>query len=250
MLIHISTNPDLDDGECALTNKKNRVEKNIKVLEQSLGYSFKHPALLEKALTHCSASADNNERFEFLGDSLVNLILAQALYEQFPKAAEGELTRLRAICVRGETLAKIAAAHQLGDYLKLGAGELRSGGAFRPSIIADALEAVIAAIYLDSDFHQVQSSVLVWFKSLLETLSLDMMQKDPKTQLQEFLQSKKLELPAYTVIAIEGESHEQQFKVSCLVQGREQPAIGVGPSRRKAEQEAARTMLEMLKHEH
>lgn len=222
---------------------------NKKLLEHALGYQFKDAALLDKALTHCSAGADNNERFEFLGDSLVNLIVAQALYEQFPKAAEGELTRLRAICVRGETLAKIATGHKLGDYLKLGAGELRSGGAFRPSIIADALEAVIAAIYLDSDFSQVQTCILGWFKPLLDTLSLDMMQKDAKTQLQEYLQSKKWELPVYTVTAIEGESHDQQFKVSCTVTGSDQVAVGEGPSRRKAEQEAARMMLEILKNE-
>lgn len=222
----------------------------MKLLEKSLGYTFKDAVLLEKSLTHCSAGSDNNERFEFLGDSLVNLILAQALYEQFPKATEGELTRLRAICVRGETLAQIASIHCLGEYLKLGAGELRSGGAFRPSIIADALEALIAAIYLDSDFYQVQTAVLGWFRPLLQTLSLEMMQKDPKTQLQEFLQSKKLELPVYTVTSVEGESHDQQFKVTCMVQGEARLAIGEGASRRKAEQEAARMMLEILKYEH
>ncbi len=222
---------------------------NINLLEKTISYKFEDQALLEVALTHCSASKNNNERYEFLGDSLINMIIAEQLYKQFPKATEGQLTRLRAICVRGETLAGIAAEFKIGEYLKLGVGELRSGGANRPSILADTLEAIIAAIYLDSDFETIKSCSLNWYETRLEDMSLEMTQKDPKTQLQEFLQAQHKPLPTYTVVAIEGESHEQSFKVECLVAGREEPFVGEGTSRRRGEQAAARSALENLEDE-
>lgn len=221
-------------------------KKNLNLLEKALGYTFKDESLLKVALTHCSAGAKNNERFEFLGDSLVNLIIAQALYTKFPKASEGQLTRLRAICVRGETLAGIAREFQLGEYLRLGSGELKSGGAKRPSILADAIEAIIAAIYLDSDFLTVEKHILDWYETRLSEMSLDMTQKDPKTMLQEYLQAKKHALPTYVVVGIEGESHDQTFTVHCEVEILDEPITGEGSSRRKAEQAAARSMLERL----
>jgi ribonuclease-3 len=220
---------------------------NIKLLQKLLGYAFHQESLLNTALTHCSAGADNNERFEFLGDSLINLIMAESLYKKFPQASEGQLTRLRATCVKGETLAKIAQDFHLGDYLRLGSGELKSGGAHRPSILADALEAVIASIYLDSSFDTVKARVLAWYEPRLEAMSLDMTEKDPKTQLQEYLQGKKQPLPLYTVTELEGESHDQSFTVHCEVALLPTPVQGKGASRRKAEQAAARAVLELLK---
>lgn len=219
------------------------------MLEKTIGYTFKDSSILEKALTHCSAGQNNNERFEFLGDSLINMIIAEALYEQFPKASEGQLTRLRAICVRGETLAGIAREFKLGEFLKLGVGELRSGGANRPSILADAAEALIAAIYLDAGFETVKTCALRWYEEKLSEMSLEMTAKDPKTALQEWLQARRKPLPDYNVIAIEGESHEQNFTVECLIEGLGQTFTGEGTSRRRAEQSAAKAALEYLEDE-
>lgn len=223
--------------------------KPTAILLKNLNYTFKDESLLDIALTHCSVGPNNNERFEFLGDSLVNLVIAEKLYRQFPKATEGQLTRMRAICVRGETLATIARELQLGEFLKLGVGEIKSGGANRPSILADTLEAMIAAIYLDSDFETIRALILGWYEARLNSMSLDMTQKDPKTQLQEVLQAQKIALPVYTVIAVEGESHEQLFTVTCQVDCLPAPVEGKGPSRRKAEQNAAAKILEQLNHD-
>jgi ribonuclease-3 len=213
-----------------------------------IGHTFADESLLKVALTHCSAGTPNNERFEFLGDSLVNVIMAEALYTNFPTASEGQLTRLRAACVKGETLATIAQDFKLGDYLRLGSGELKSGGAHRPSILADALEALIAAIYLDSDFETIRSLILHWYGPKLEEISLESTHKDPKTQLQEYMQGKHLSLPTYTVIEMKGDSHDQYFIVSCEVSVLPEPVNGEGASRRKAEQAAARLILEKLGH--
>ncbi len=223
---------------------------NHKLLEKTIGHHFKDAKLLERALTHCSAGANNNERYEFLGDSVLNLILSQALYEQFPTATEGQLTRLRAICVNGEALAKISREFNLGEQLSFGVGELRSGGATRPSILADALEALIAAIYLDAGFDVTKACVLNWYQPLLTGTSLEMTKKDPKTQLQEWLQGRHQPLPEYTVVAIQGESHEQSFNVECRIVMCDQLFTGTGTSRRRAEQSAARAALEYLNHEH
>lgn len=220
---------------------------NLKLLENALGYHFKEAALLKVALTHCSAGADNNERFEFLGDSLVNLIMAEALYLRFATASEGQLTRLRASCVKGETLGAIAVEFKISDYLCLGSGEIKSGGAHRPSILADALEAIIAAIYLDSGFEEVKARVLHWFAPRLAAMSLETTQKDPKTKLQELLQSRKLPVPVYTVTDVRGDSHDQFFTVSCEISLLPDPVMGKGASRRKAEQTAACAALELLK---
>ncbi len=230
-------------------SKKSIEPKSLLPLQAAMRYTFNDIELLNVALTHCSAGAKNNERFEFLGDSLVNLVMAEALYKKFTRASEGELTRLRAMCVRGETLADVADQFNLGDYLKLGVGELKSGGAKRPSIVADALEAVIAAIYLDSNFDTMKAHVLDWYGPRLESMSLTMNQKDPKTQLQEWLQAHKQPLPKYLIAAIQGESHNQAFVVTCMIESPPLTTEGRGESRRKAEQEAAEKALELLKNE-
>lgn len=216
-------------------------------LERALGYEFKNKDLLQCALTHCSAGVVNNERYEFLGDSLINFLIAERLYQRFAYATEGELTRLRAMCVRGETLAELAQQFDLGKYLKLGAGEIRSGGAHRPSILADTMEAIIAAIYLDSGMEQVRTCILAWYEPLLATLFLGMEQKDPKTELQEWLQARKKPLPLYTVINVVGNAHQQCFTIRCEIPHAGQVFTAEGQTRRKAEQAAAKQALAHFK---
>lgn len=211
----------------------------LSVLMRSLGYQFKDEKLLLRALTHRSALPMHNERLEFLGDSLLNYIIAQNLYFLFEKANEGELTRLRARFVKGDTLSEIANELGISSYLKLGTGELRSGGTQRPSILADALEAIIAAIYLDSDLTMCKVTVEAWFASRLAEVSLEQDQKDAKTRLQEYLQAQKKSLPEYEVLSIEGEAHAQSFRVQCAVEGLERPTEGIASTRRRAEQQAA-----------
>lgn len=215
-------------------------------LQQALGHRFSDPQLLTLALTHRSAGGRNNERLEFLGDSIVNHVIAEALFAQFPTAREGDLSRMRSALVRGDTLARLARELQLGDYLVLGPGERKSGGQRRASILADALEAVAGAILLDSDVQQCRSCVLGWFGERLEQLTLASAGKDPKTQLQEYLQGRGSPLPSYELLQVLGEDHDQQFQVACRLQ---KPALvvrGSGSSRRKAEQAAARSALERL----
>lgn len=202
------------------------------------------PERLEEALTHRSASARNNERLEFLGDALLNLIVAEYLFQHYPKASEGELSRLRASLVKGETLADLARELKLGDWLHLGPGELKSGGYRRDSILSDALEAVIGAVYLDSDFATCRDWLLQLYQDWLARLSSASELKDPKTRLQEYLQADQRPLPVYNVLEIRGESHAQSFKVECAVA--KLRTIAVGSSRRKAEQESARLMLERI----
>lgn len=215
-------------------------------LQKKLGYQFANLDYLKQALTHRSAAAHNNERLEFLGDSILNFAIGKALYEKFPKANEGELSRMRAALVKEQTLAIVARQFELGDYLKLGAGELKSGGYRRESILSDCVEAIIAAIYLDSGIEQAKLHVYRWYEQLLNEMKPGEAQKDPKTRLQEFLQSRKLPLPTYEVIDIKGEAHNQLFKVSCKVEKVEQLFIGTGTSRRKAEQQAAEQVIKVL----
>ncbi|MDO4697404.1 MAG: ribonuclease III [Pasteurellaceae bacterium] len=215
-------------------------------LQKKLGYQFTHLDYLKQALTHRSAATHNNERLEFLGDSILNFAIGKALYEKFPKANEGELSRMRAALVKEQTLAIVARQFELGEYLKLGAGELKSGGYRRESILSDCVEAIIAAIYLDSGIEQAKLHVYRWYEQLLNEMKPGEAQKDPKTRLQEFLQSRKLPLPTYEVIDIKGEAHNQTFKVSCKVEKVEQLFIGTGTSRRKAEQQAAQQVIEKL----
>lgn len=211
-----------------------------------LDYDFTNLGLLERALTHCSKSADNNERLEFLGDSVLNLTISAALYDRYPELAEGELTRLRASLVKKETLARLARQLNLGDFLRLGAGELKSGGFARDSTLADALEAVFGAILLDADVDQARAIVLGVYREVLENVTPDTLEKDPKTRLQEYLQKRFLATPTYNIVAITGEAHDQTFHVECVVAGLEEPVQGSGKNRRNAEQEAAATALKRL----
>lgn len=215
-------------------------------LQKRLGYQFRDPELLTLALTHRSHGNQNNERLEFLGDSIVNMVIAEHLYRHFENAREGQLSRLRARMVKGVTLAEIGREFSLGDYLRMGSGELKSGGFRRDSILADAVESVIGAIYLDSDFHTCRARVLDWFNERLERLDLQDTQKDPKTRLQEYLQSRQYPLPRYDVISIEGEAHAQTFHVECALPSLDRKTTGVGGSRRVAEQQAARNALKSL----
>ncbi|MBA2709701.1 MAG: ribonuclease III [Tatlockia sp.] len=220
---------------------------NLKRLCRRLDYEFTNLAFLKQALTHCSVGAENNERFEFLGDSILSFIISNALFAKFPEQSEGQLSRLRAFLVKGEMLAEIAAEIQLGDYLYLGQGELKSGGFRRASILADSLEAVIAAVFLDGGLENSQKLVLKLFDSRLADEGLNNNLKDPKTQLQEFLQAKKKSLPEYNLTKVDGEEHDQVFYISCIVPGLKESTIGFGPNRRKAEQHAAIQFLQRLK---
>ncbi|MFV0448432.1 MAG: ribonuclease III [Vibrio sp.] len=218
----------------------------INRLETKLTYQFKDTELLDLALTHRSANGKHNERLEFLGDSILSFVIADDLYHRFPKINEGDMSRMRATLVRGHTLAELGREFELGDYLKLGPGELKSGGFRRDSILADAVEAIIGAIYLDSGTEVVRSIILSWYQTRLDAIKPGVSQKDPKTRLQEFLQGRRKPLPVYTVTNIKGEAHNQEFTVSCDIAGIGMPVIGKGTSRRKAEQAAAETALEQL----
>ncbi|QGM80559.1 ribonuclease III [Otariodibacter oris] len=215
-------------------------------LQKKLGYQFSNLDYLQQALTHRSAASHNNERLEFLGDSILNFAIGKALYEKFPKSDEGELSRMRAALVKEHTLAVVARQFELGDYLKLGAGELKSGGCRRESILSDCVEAIIAAIYLDNGMNKAIERIYDWYKDLLANMKPGEAQKDPKTRLQEFLQGRRLSLPEYEVIDIKGEAHNQMFKVSCKVEKLPEIVIGIGTSRRKAEQHAAEQVIAKL----
>ncbi len=222
------------------------MSKSNRSLERRIGYNFTDEALLTLALTHRSVGANNNERLEFLGDSILNFVIAEDLYRRFPKAREGQLSRLRAQLVKGVTLAEIAKEFGLGDYLLLGSGELKSGGFRRESILADAVESIIGAIFNDTGFEASKERILFWYSSRLDSLSLQDTQKDPKTRLQEFLQSRQQALPKYDVVSVEGEAHEQTFYVECIIDMLKQKSAGSGSSRRIAEQKAARVALTAL----
>lgn len=225
----------------------NKEFMHLERLQKKLGYQFHNLDYLTQALTHRSAAAKNNERLEFLGDSILNFTIGKALYDKFPKANEGELSRMRATLVREQTLAIIARQFDLGEYLKLGPGELKSGGHRRESILSDCVEAIIAAISLDQDMATAMAKVQDWYADLLKNISPDDSQKDPKTRLQEFLQGRKLPLPEYEVLDIKGEAHNQTFRVTCKVINVEEVFIGTGTSRRKAEQNAAEKALDAIK---
>jgi len=218
----------------------------IAQLQRRLGYCFQDEQLLQQALTHRSAAGQHNERLEFLGDSILSFVIADALYRQFPKVNEGDMSRMRATLVRGKTLAELGRAFELGDYLVLGPGELKSGGFRRESILADAIEALIGAIFLDSDINRVQQLVLAWYAERLAAIKPGVEQKDPKTRLQELLQGQKRALPSYSVVKVRGEAHNQSFTVHCVIEGMSEPVVGTGSSRRKAEQQAAQKALEQL----
>lgn len=213
---------------------------------QRLEYTFKDEELLVLALTHRSKGSRNNERLEYLGDSIVNFVIANQLFHQFPEAKEGKLSRLRAQMVKGKTLASIARDFDLGDFLILGSGELKSGGHRRESILADAVEAIIGAIYLDSGMAQVETCILSWFKNRLAALTLEDPIKDPKTRLQEYQQAQHLGLPKYEVIDLQGPTNEQVFTVTCSLPQIDQIIQATGSSRRSAEQASAILALAKL----
>lgn len=216
-------------------------------LEKSLGYSFRQPDLLRQALTHRSHSSPHNERLEFLGDSVLNCSVAIQLYRRFPALKEGELSRLRASLVRQETLAEIASRLGLGDLLRLGEGELKSGGFRRPSILADALEAVFGAICLDGGFAAAEQVIDRLYAQHFAQIDPRTAGKDAKTALQEWLQARHEPVPQYTLLATHGDAHAQEFEVSCSVVSRGLQVLGRGSSRRAAEQQAAEEALRQLR---
>lgn len=222
------------------------MSKSSKRFCQLLGYQFKDRSLLQQALTHRSAGEKNNERLEFLGDALLGAIIAEALYQRFPGADEGQLTRLRASLVRRESLASLAEALELGEHLHLGNGERKSGGWGRTSTLANALEAVIGAVYADAGFKLARGVVLGLFSPALQSLSLASVKKDPKTELQELLQARGFSVPSYQVTSLQGEPHERLFTVRCVGMGIPDGVKGQGTSRRRAEQAAADKALEFL----
>lgn len=222
-------------------------QNKLNTLMQSLNYKFQHLNWLEEALTHRSKHSINNERLEFLGDSILGFLIADQLYLKFPEASEGELSRSRASLVKGETLSKLALRLNIGEYLRLGPGELKSGGFRRHSTLADAFEAVIGAIYRDGGMDAASAFVENQFKELLSEIKPDQSLKDPKTRLQEYLQARRYELPVYSIESTTGSVHEQVFEVSCVVESLSLSSNGSGSSRRKAEQMAAEKMLNLIR---
>lgn len=215
-------------------------------LQERLGYTFCEPELLEQALTHRSVGMPNNERLEFLGDAVLSFLVADELFQRYHDATEGQLTRLRALHVRGRTLADISRELELGGFLRLGGGELKSGGRERESILADVLEAVLGAIYLDGGLQACRRVVEMLFQARIQAASPEQIKKDPKTRLQEWLQSRHMPLPKYTVLFVEGVDHDQSFTVRCEVEALGAVTEGRGASRRRAEQAAAEAALSHL----
>ncbi len=215
-------------------------------LQKRLGYWFKEQDLLKQALTHRSYGSHNNERLEFLGDGVLNFIVAEQLFQRFPSLSEGDLSRLRAQLVKEATLFEIAKGFNLGELLNLGEGELKSAGWRRPSILSDALEAIIGATYLDGGFPSAQKMVLKLYADKLDNIDPKVIDKDAKSKLQEYLQSKKIDLPHYSVSSIEGEAHAQIFSVMCVIEKLNISTKGEGTSRRIAEQQAAKIALNQI----
>ncbi|CAL4321549.1 Ribonuclease 3 [Buchnera aphidicola (Eriosoma lanigerum)] len=212
-------------------------------LQKVIGYTFIQKEILKQALTHRSANSKHNERLEFLGDSILSFVIANALYHDFPYVNEGDMSRMRATLVRGNTLAELAYEFDLGECLQLGQGEIKSGGECRESILANTIEAIIGGIFLDSNIKTIESLILKWYKKRLKKISPGDTQKDPKTRLQEYLQSKRLPLPSYIVMKVYGEAHDQIFTIHCIITGVHEHLVGIGSSRRKAEQSAAQHAL-------
>ena len=229
-----------------MSQAKSIKRAKIESLQTKIGFQFSDSQLLEQALTHRSASSAHNERLEYLGDAVLGTVIADYLYQKFTRASEGELSRLRAFLVKEKALYEVAQQIALGDFLLLGSGELKSGGFRRASILSDALEAIIGAVYLDSDFESVRRFVLNLYQQKLSSISLDMAQKDPKTRLQEWLQARNQEIPQYQVIEESGKDHAKTYIVECEVEYRSLESKGKGTSRRKAEQDAASKILESI----
>ena len=222
--------------------------RNIEQIEKILNYHFNDNSLLELALTHRSFQGKNNERLEFLGDSILNFIIAELLFKKFNLLPEGDLSRLRSQLVKSETLSEIGILLQLGDYLILGEGELKSSGWRRPSILADSVEAIIGAVFIDGGISAASNLILSWFKDKIDLINPNNIQKDSKSVLQELLQGKKIPLPDYNIVSIEGEAHCQHFRVSCSIPKLGLSIEGDGSSRKIAEQSAAEEILKKLKN--
>jgi ribonuclease-3 len=218
---------------------------DLEAFAASIGYRFSQPDLLRRALTHRSHGAAHNERLEYLGDSVMNCVVALELYERFPQLSEGELSRLRANVVNQQSLVLVAQRFSFGGQLRLGEGEVKSGGARRPSMLADSVEAVIGAVFLDGGFDAARDVVRTLLGESLCVIDPATSGKDPKTLLQEYLQARKLALPLYAVVATRGGAHEQQFEVECTIPALGIRSLGEGTSRRGAEQEAARRAYEL-----
>lgn len=216
-------------------------------LQKAINYKFKDETLLKVALTHRSIGQGNNERFEYLGDAILDFIIADAIFQKFPQATEGELTRLRASLVKGKTLAKLGRELNLGDHIKLGPGEMKSGGWRRDSILANTLEAIIGAIYLDANIEACRKCVTTFYHQLLSEISPNNLDKDSKTTLQELLQSRTHSLPVYSVLSESGQAHERIFKVECAIKDYDVSVQAEGRSKRIAEQLAAEKSLILLK---
>ena len=215
-------------------------------IEGRLGYRFSNAALLQQALTHRSHGAPHNERLEFLGDGLLNFVVARLLFQQFTTLPEGDLSRLRAGLVNQQALSELATSLSLGDHLHLGEGELKSGGFRRPSILADAFEALVGAISLDGGFDAAEKVLTELYRPLLASMDPGASgHKDPKTSLQEYLQGRRLALPQYSIVSVAGEAHEQHFHVECVIPELSIRSRGEGPTRRAAEQQAARSAYEL-----
>jgi ribonuclease-3 len=231
---------------CEFWRVSSELNVGLKALQQRLQHPFSNPSLLTQAVTHRSFSADHNERLEFLGDSVLNLAVADLLYQKLSDLPEGDLSRVRANLVKQDTLHQLSVALGLPDVIRLGEGEVRSGGQKRPSILADALEAVIGAVYLDGGAVAAHALVMRLFKDVEINPTMDAIGKDPKTGLQEWLQGRKMKLPAYKVVAILGVAHKQTFDVECEIAEWRLAERGIGGSRRAAEQAAASAMLQTL----
>lgn len=223
------------------------MNEGLIALQRRLQHEFSNPSLLTRAVTHRSFSVDHNERLEFLGDSVLNLAVADLLYERLSALPEGDLSRVRANLVKQETLHQLAVELGLPDVIRLGEGEARSGGQKRPSILADALEAIIGAVYLDAGFSAAQSLVHRLFKAVEINPEMEAIGKDPKTELQEWLQGRKMNLPLYRVVGTQGAAHKQTFDVECEIIELNFSERGIGGSRRAGEQAAAAAMLQTLK---
>ncbi len=224
-----------------------RPDPALQALQQRLGYRFARPALLQRALTHRSWGAEHNERLEFLGDAVLSLAISALLFERFAGSDEGDLTRVRAHLVREDSLHRAALALGLPDVVRLSEGEARGGGAQRPSILADALEALIGAIFIEGGFEPARALVQRLFGDVIHATDAENWSKDAKTELQEWLQARRIAVPAYRITATRGQAHAQTFEVECAVPALGLAEAGEGRSRRAAEQEAARRMLEALK---
>ena len=218
----------------------------LDALQKAIGHRFSRLELLQQAVTHRSFGSPHNERLEFLGDSIVNCVTAIALFERFGELREGDMSRLRANLVRQEALHRLAEGLKLGEYLRLGEGEMKSGGHRRPSILADALEAIFAAVFLDAGFEAAKAVIDQLYASSIASLDPARALKDPKTALQEWLQGRRMPLPKYSLADARGEAHQQEFEVECEITGLGLKTRGIGVSRRAAEQQSAQRMLELL----